>query len=140
MDSPEKNTLHTLAILHYIMAGLIALAACIPIIHLTVGLSIIVGGIAENEPGLGVVGALFTVIAVVFILIGWGIAFYIFKSAQKLDNQTNLQSCTIASGILCIFIPLGTVLGVITLAKLQEESVKKLFDKPIVCQPEPYTQ
>ena len=127
MNSPEKDTLHTLAIFHYIMAGLIALAACVPIIHLTVGLSIIAGGVAENEPGLGVAGAFFAIIAIFPILIGWGLAFFIFKSAQKLDNQTNHQTCLIASGILCIFMPLGTVLGVITLVKLQEEPVKKLF-------------
>ena len=127
MNSPEKDTLHTLAIFHYIMAGLIALGACIPIIHLTVGLSIIAGGVAENEPGLGIAGAFFTIVAIFLILLGWGLAIFIFKSAQKLDNQTNRQACLIASGILCIFMPLETILGVITLVKLQEEPVKKLF-------------
>ncbi len=127
MSTQEKDTLHMLAIFHYVIAGLIALIACIPLIHLTIGISLTAGAIAGDEPVLGMVGTVFTLIASLIILIGWGLAFFIFQSGRNLDMQVKYQFCMIGAGVLCIFMPLGTILGVFTLVTLQDESVKAIF-------------
>ncbi|MCK5132171.1 MAG: hypothetical protein KAR40_08495 [Candidatus Sabulitectum sp.] len=129
MSVPGKDTLHMLAVFHYVIAGLIALVACIPLIHLTVGLSLTVGAITGDEPVLGIVGAVFTLVAALIILIGWGLAVFIFFVGRNLDRQTKYQFCMIGAGVLCIFMPLGTILGVFTLITLQEDSVKALFNR-----------
>ncbi len=127
MSTQEKDTLHMLAIFHYVIAGLIALIACIPLIHFTIGISLTAGAIAGEEPVLGMVGTIFTLIASLIILIGWGTAFFIFQAGQNLDKQVKYQFCMIGAGVLCIFMPLGTILGVFTLVTLQDESVKAIF-------------
>jgi hypothetical protein len=127
MNTQEKDTLHMLSIFHYVIAGLIALIACIPLIHLTIGLSLTAGAIAGDEPALGMVGTVFTLFASLAILVGWGLATFIFLSGRSLDRQEKYQFCMIGAGVLCIFMPLGTILGVFTLVTLQDESVKAIF-------------
>ncbi len=129
MSSFDKDTLHILAIFHYVIAGLVALIACIPLIHLTIGISVLVGAISTDEPVMGVAGAFFVVIASVIILIGWGMAYFIFYAGKNLDNQTKYQVCMIGGAVLCIFMPLGTILGVFTLVALQEDSIKEIFKR-----------
>ncbi|MEA3266496.1 MAG: hypothetical protein U9P42_06075 [Candidatus Fermentibacteria bacterium] len=128
MSDSEKDTLHMLAIFHYVIAGLIALVACIPLIHLTVGLSLTVGAIASEEPAMGMAGVFFTLIASFIILLGWGLAVLVFLAGKNLDRQTKYRFCMIGAGVLCIFMPLGTILGVFTLVTLQDDSVKAMFN------------
>ena len=127
MSASNRDTLHILAVFHYVVAGLIALAACFPLIHLTVGMFLAVGGVSNDEPAAGVVGATFVVIAAILIIIGWGLAIFVFISGKNLDRQTKYQFCMVGAGVLCIFMPLGTILGVFTLVTLQDDYVKQLF-------------
>jgi len=129
MSAPEKDTLHMLAIFHFVIAGLIALVACIPLFHLTIGLSLTAGAIVSEEPALGVAGAFFTFIAGLIILLGWALAVFVFLAGKNLDRQTKYQFCMVGAGVLCIFMPLGTILGVFTLVNLQNDSVKAMFSK-----------
>ncbi|MCK5786303.1 MAG: hypothetical protein KAH54_07070 [Candidatus Sabulitectum sp.] len=129
MSASEKDTLHILAIFHYVIAGLIALVACIPLIHFTIGLTLTAGAITSEEPVLGVMGAAFSLIAGIIILIGWGLAVFVFLSGRNLDRQTRYQFCMVGAGVLCIFMPLGTILGVFTLVTLQDDPVKELFNR-----------
>ena len=128
MSASQKDTLHMLSIFHYVIAGLIALVACIPLIHLTIGLSLTAGAIASSEPAMGMAGVMFTVIAGIIILVGWGLAAFVFLAGKNLDRQTKYQFCMVGAGVLCIFMPLGTILGVFTLVTLQDDSVKEMFE------------
>lgn len=123
----DKDTLHLLSIFHFVLAGLVALVSCIPLIHFTVGLSLILGSVAEEEPALGVMGGFFALIAGVIILVGWGIAYMIFLAGKNLDKQERYQLCLVTGAVLCVFMPFGTILGIFTLVILNNESVKLLF-------------
>jgi len=127
--SSDRDTLHLLSIFHFVLAGLIALIACIPLIHLAGGLFMIFGGVTEQEPGLSVVGGLFSLIAGAIILLGWGIAYLVFRGGQYLDRQENYHRCQIAAAVLCMIMPFGTILGVFTLITLNSDDVKKLFNQ-----------
>jgi len=129
MSTFDKDTLHLLSVFHYVFAGLIALLFCIPFIHFGLGISLVVGGVAEEAPALGVMGVTFALLAGFIILVGWVMAFLVFKAGKNLAKQENYQSCMIGAGILCIFIPLGTFLGVFTLVALQEDSIKEIFKR-----------
>jgi hypothetical protein len=129
MSTTDKDTLHLLSIFHYIMAGIIALLFCLPLLHLVMGVTLTVGGFSQKEPVLGVIGAALTVVVGLIILIGWGLAFLVFLAGKNLDRQTKYQVCLYGAGVLCIFIPMGTILGVFTLVTLQDDSVKELFNR-----------
>jgi len=127
--SSDRDTLHLLSIFHYVIAGLIALAACFPLIHFTIGLSLIFGSVSTEEPALGLMGGMFAALAGIIILIGWGLALLVFLAGKNLDRQKKYQLCMAGAAVVCIFMPLGTILGVFTLVTLNNESVKKLFDE-----------
>ncbi len=129
MSNTDKDTLHILSIFHYILAGIIALIFCIPLVHLAMGITMTVGGVTENVPVLGIVGAALSVVIGLIILAGWGTAVLVFLAGKNLDRQTRYQVCLFGAGALCIFLPLGTVLGVFTLVTLQGDSVRELFDR-----------
>lgn len=129
MSASSKDTLHLLAVFHYVIAGLIALTACLPLIHLTAGMFLAVGCVSNDEPAAGVVGAIFVVVAAILIVIGWSLAIFVFVTGKNLDRQTKYQLCMIGAGVVCVFMPLGTILGIFTLVTLQEDNVKQLFNK-----------
>ena len=127
MSTSQKDTLHILAIFHYVIAGLAALVASIPLIHLALGLFLTVGGVSGKEPVLGIMGAAFSIVALLIILAGWGIAVLIFLAGKNLDRQTKYQLCMGGAAVLCIFLPFGTILGVFTIVTLQDDAVKLMF-------------
>ena len=129
MSTTDKDTLHLLSIFHYIMAGIIALLFCLPLLHLAMGITLTLGGFSQEEPVLGILGVAISVVVGVIILIGWGLALLVFLAGKNLDRQTKYQVCLYGAGVLCIFIPMGTILGVFTLVTLQDDSVKELFNR-----------
>lgn len=128
VGNADRDTLHILSIFHYIMAGIIALISCIPLVYLALGVTMTVGGVSENVPVLGIVGAALSAVTGLVILVGWGLAVLVFLAGKNLDRQTRYQVCLFGAGVLCIFLPIGTILGVFTMVTLQSDSVRELFD------------
>ena len=127
MSNTDRDTLHIISIFHYIMAGIIALISCIPLVYLALGVTMTVGGVSENVPFLGIVGAALSAVIGLVILVGWGLAVLVFLAGKNLDRQTKYQVCLFGAGVLCIFLPIGTILGVFTMVTLQSDSVRELF-------------
>ena len=129
MNQDEQH-LRLLSIFHYVVGGMMALFACIPIFHLILGIVMIVApdrmGAGDQAPPL-FIGWLFTLIGGTFILIGWALALCIIIAGRFLAFRRHYMFCLVIAAIECIFIPLGTVLGVFTIIVLTKESVKQLF-------------
>ena len=128
--------LRLLSIFHYVVSGMVGLFSCFPIIHLVIGIAILVGGngiFPVKSPAGGpaeakLVGLLFTVFAAVIILFGWTIAVLVALAGRNLARRTRYTYCMVVAGLVCLFVPLGTVLGVFTIFVLGRSSVKELFD------------
>jgi hypothetical protein len=73
------------------------------------------------------VGWIHTVLATVFILLGWSIAVCIVLAGRYLSRRKHYLFCLIMARSECLFFPFGTVLGVFTIMILVRESVKTLF-------------
>lgn len=132
----DLDNLKTLSIFHYVVAALVALFSCIPIIHLTVGIMFLSGAFPEppkqpDQPDFPIklFGLMFTIIPLVIILGGWTLAICTFIAGRKLANHQSYTFCIVIAGILCTFMPFGTVLGVFTIIVLMRDSVKELFNK-----------
>jgi uncharacterized membrane protein len=122
--SRDTDHLSTLAIIHYVLAGLTALFSCIPVINLVVGLLILTGGTSEAEEGLGWV---FVAVGTLTCATGWFAAILIFASGRCLARQRGYTFCMVVSVLLCLGVPIGTLLGVFTIVVLSRPSVKSLF-------------
>ena len=120
-----------LSIFHYVVAGLAALFASFPIIHLVIGISMLSGNFfGETVPSseeFDLFGLFFTVIPAAMILLGWAFAIALVFAGRNLARKQRYTFCLIMAGINCMFMPFGTVLGVFTIIVLMRPSVKELF-------------
>jgi hypothetical protein len=126
----DLEHLKLLAIFHYVVAGLAALFACIPLFHFFIGLGIASGAFDDAPGEARLIGVFLMVIAGLIIVTGWAMAVAIFIAGRNLARQTHYTYCLVMAGIECIFMPFGTVLGVFTIVVLMRESVKALFGAP----------
>ena len=133
MDQDQEH-LRLLSIFHYVVAGLAALFACFPLIHLAIGLFFILAPASLSGPGQppppAFLGWFFVVFASAFILAGWTFAACVFHAGRCLAKRRRLLFCQVMAGVECMFMPFGTVLGVFTLIVSMRPSVKPLFDGP----------
>ena len=130
VDQERRNAenLKILSICHYVHAGLIALFACFPIIHLVVGGMMVsgnfAGGASASERGMiQVMGGFFVVFSSLFILVGWALAVANFLAAGKLGEKESRTFCMIVAGVNCMNMPLGTILGIFTVITLSKQPV-----------------
>ena len=120
----DEQYLKLLSVFHYVVGGLAACFACIPIIHLSIGIAMLVGAI-DDAPEF--VGAFMVLIAIFAILVGWTLAVCIIIAGRCLAKRRRYMFCLVMAAISCIFMPFGTVLGVFTIIVLMRPSVKELF-------------
>jgi hypothetical protein len=124
----DNEHLQMLSIFHYVLAGLTALGATIPVIHLGVGIAMITGAFgpppAGPPPALGwvLVG-----VASFIILFGWTMAVCQAVAGRCLARRRRYTFCFVVACLSCLSMPLGTILGVFTLVVLCRPSVKEAF-------------
>jgi hypothetical protein len=126
MDKDLEH-LKLLWIFHYVDAGMTAVIACIPFLHFFMGLALATGSFPDTDPEAKPIGVVIMVIAGFFILAGWTLAILIAFAGRSLQTRKRYTYCLVMAGINCIFIPIGTVLGVFTIIVLTRDSVKSLF-------------
>ena len=126
----DLEHLRWLSVSFYVYAGLTALFACIPFIHLFVGIAMVSGSFSEGaNPPPPFFGWLFIGMASIFIVSGFALAVCNFLAGKYLKEQTKYTFCFVVAVINCMFAPLGTVLGIFTIIVLLRDSVKPLFEK-----------
>ncbi len=134
MDSEQQDQqyLQILSIFHFVLGGITGLFACFPVFHLMMGLSFLTGGFGfptdEGGPPIILFGLMFTIIPAIIILLGWALAGCILASGYFLSQRKYHLFCLVIAGVECIFMPLGTVLGVFTIIVLVRPSVKAMFE------------
>jgi hypothetical protein len=144
-----ENHLRLLSIFYYVLAGFQALMGCAPIIHVGLGAAMLTGnfmpappvqpGLSDSEAamaqaqmesmtgGMQVMGGLFLGIGLLTMALSFGIALLFFFTGRSLANRRHYTFCLVASGLACIMIPFGTVLGVFSLIVLLKPHVRALF-------------
>jgi len=121
--------LKLLSIFHYVAAGMAAMVACIPFIHFFMGLALATGAFGDTDPEARPIGLVMALVALCFIAFGWTFAVLVAIAGRNLARRTRYTYCLVMAGIECIFMPVGTVLGVFTIIVLVRDSVKELFGK-----------
>ena len=129
----DENLQHLklLSIFHYVVGGLAALFACIPVVHLVLGIVLIVASKTTgggNEEPAEFMGWIFALFGGTFIILGWTFAACVITAGRLLARRECYTFCLVMGCIECIFMPFGTVLGVFTIVVLSRPDVKGLFD------------
>jgi len=129
----DLEHLKLLSIFHYVVSGLAGLFACIPMIHLMIGLVLLFApgsfGSASQQPP-AFVGLFFVAIALVLIVAGWTFAIFVLFTGRFLAHRVQYMFCFIMACVECVFMPFGTVLGAFTLLVLLRPTIKASFVPP----------
>lgn len=135
--SQDEQHLELLSIFHYVVGVSLALASCIPLIHLAIGVAIVCGAMDGPDAPPPFFGWFFILFAAAFILIGWTCALLIVSAGRRLKRRTSYRFCLVVAAAECLWMPLGTVLGVFMIVVLMKESVKALFEADPFARPGP---
>jgi len=126
----DSEHLRLLSIFHYVLGGLSALFACIPIIHVVLGLIFIVTpqtfGQGGNQPP-PFLGWLFLLVGGFLMLFGWTYAALVLAAGRCIAHRKGQLFCLVVACAECLWVPFGTCLGVFTMLVLSRASVKELF-------------
>ncbi len=126
----DVNHLRLLTIGHYVGAAITALFACIPFIHVTIGLIFLLNppAVQGSEPfPAQAFGLMFALFGGAFVICGWALAACIFAAGRSLAARKRYLFCIIVAAINCAFFPFGTVLGVLSILVLSRPTVKAMF-------------
>jgi len=130
MNNEDIKNLELLSIFHYVVGGVTALFSCIPLMHVAMGLAMIYGKFPQSNSGPQMpafLGWIFVIMGSIIILLGWSMAICILIAGKKLKHRKHRIYCMVVAGIECMFMPLGTILGIFTLIALNKDSIKALF-------------
>jgi len=125
--------LNLLAIFHMIVAGIVGLLSCLPLINLFIGVPMLKDvpyALSQNEffSQTTLTPLIFILLPSGMTVIGWMFAVAIALNGYYLKNRKWLNYCMIVSGIETILMPFGTVLGVFTILLLTKPNIKNRFD------------
>ena len=111
----DDKFLDLLAIFHYVVAGLTALFACFPLIHVAVGVSVVSNAFERPHAPPAAIGWNFVAVGGTLVACGWALAVAILIAGRKLKKRVSWTYCIVMGAIECMLMPFGTILGVFTL-------------------------
>jgi hypothetical protein len=123
----DAEHLRLLALFHTIAGVLMVLFGCFPIVHVTVGIAALMGAGPPGEEMPRFVGVLFTVIGLSLMLLCWGLAACLLCASRCLRERRHHTFCLVVAGVSCLWMPIGTVLGIFTILVLVRPSVRADF-------------
>lgn len=125
----DEQHLQLLAVFHHVVAGMTALFSLFPILHLALGVAMVTGRLETDsrDPFAAVMGWFFILFALAWIVCGLAFAVLLVRAGLSLSRQRHYMFCMVMAGIACVFIPFGTVLGVLTLIVLSRPQVREMF-------------
>jgi hypothetical protein len=133
----DDDHLRLLSFGHFVVAGLAALVALFPVIHLVVGVRMVTGTLPEDSRNadLRIFGWMFIFIASAIIICGLAFAACLAMAGRCLARRSHYTFCLVMAALACGFVPLGTVLGVFTILVLQRRTVKQMFGQAVTDPP-----
>lgn len=130
MVNQDLEHLKILAICFYVKAGLMALTGLFFSIYIFFGAFFIAADIPRqrNDPPPELLGGFFVGFGLVFMAIFFALAFLAFWAGRSLAKHKNYTFCIVIAALVCLSMPLGTLLGVFTIIVLMRDTVKALFN------------
>ena len=129
----DNEHLKLLSIAYYVLGGVNAFFAFIPLIYAAVGIMIIgIGSSIPNkpsEPPLAIIGWMFLLVAtIVFFVIA---IFAILKiyAGICIARRKHRIFCYVVAALSCLSVPFGTLLGIFTFIVLSRPTVAELFEE-----------
>jgi hypothetical protein len=132
LSSTDLEQVRLLAIFHYVVGGLAVFLSFLPLLYTVIGAFFVYAANhgkvqSGHEPPPEVLGWIFIGFGCAFFLVGLSVAVCILLAGRSLTKQKRYWFVFVVACLECLFIPFGTILGVLTLIVLSRESVKTQF-------------
>ena len=129
----DADHLRLLSLFHYIYGGIVIAMSSFAVIHLVLGITMIVNpgafaGARGQAPADRMLGWMFAVLGGAVIVIGWTVGLLTILSGRWIKQRRRRLFSMVLAGVNCMWVPLGTVLGVTTLMVLLRDSVRALYE------------
>ncbi len=134
----DREHLRLLSFVYYLYTGIAAFFGLFGGLYLIIGLVFAMNppvSKAQGDPRI--VGYVFTALGGVFLLLAVVVTAAEFLVARYLNRRQHHTFCLIVAGFNCLWVPIGTALGISTFLVLQRPAVKALFDGAAQVSPEP---
>ncbi|HEU4402442.1 MAG TPA: hypothetical protein VFT43_10100 [Candidatus Polarisedimenticolia bacterium] len=135
----DREHLRLLSIFHYVLGGITGLFSFLPLLYVGMGILLVrapdrlaSGG---GQPPPGFLGWLLAAFGGALFLLGGAYTLCLILSGRFLVRRRHYRFCLVTAGFACVFMPLGTVLGVFTIFVLTRPSVRALFTDAGTAQP-----
>ncbi|HEY3817747.1 MAG TPA: hypothetical protein VGL81_11275 [Polyangiaceae bacterium] len=130
----DETQLNTLAICHYIYAGMLGLFGLFGLIYVVFGVilataSLGATGAGHAGPPPAAIGGVVAAIGGFITVFLWAKAACVAYSGMSLKKRQKRTFSFVIACICCVNIPLGTALGVFTLVVLSRPTVKAIYDR-----------
>ncbi len=128
----DAEHLRLLSIFHYVVAGVAAFCSFFPLIYTAVGFVFVALSRhpptnPSQQPPPAALGWALVGVGIFLFLLGAVFALVLAFAGRSLSRRKRYWFTFVVACIECVFIPLGTILGVFTIIVLSRESVKTLF-------------
>jgi hypothetical protein len=127
----DEQNLHLLSIGHYVSAGITAFFGSIPLIHVALGVTMMVGpeSMWGGEPPPPFMGALFAGLGITLVAMFWIWAGAQVVAARCIALRRHRTFVLGVSAFNLLNQPLGTMLGVLTGVLLLRDNVTEAFEQ-----------
>jgi hypothetical protein len=133
LTDQDREQIRLLSIFHYVVAAMELLFCSFPLIHVAIGIGIVSGrfpvGDAEREKMPELFGWAFIALPGLMVLLGWASAIAIAIAGRKLARMEQRTYCLVVACLACMFMPVGTVLGALTIIVLMRPAVVAAFQR-----------
>ena len=125
----DLDHLRILSICFYVKAGLTAFVGLFFSIYIFFGLFFMSADIPHkaSDPPPQLLGGFFVGFGLILMGVFFVLAFLAFWAGRSLGRHKNYTFCFVIAALVCLSMPLGTILGIFTIIVLMRDSVKAIF-------------
>lgn len=132
MVNRDEEHLKLLAIFHYILGGMMAFFSLFGLIYFVMGLVFMLAPAGGWNQGPGApppawFGLIFVLIGAGVVVLGVTVGGLIAYAGRCIAQRRHPSFCLVMAAVACLWVPIGTVLGVLTILVLVRPTVKPLF-------------
>src|SRR5262249_36826069 len=121
-----------LSICFYVLSGFTLIPLMVGLIYMVFGVFFGVAlSSAPHRPGdppAAIFGGVFIVFGLIFAGVFGTLGVLILLTGRNISKQRNYTFCFIIACLMCLWMPLGTILGIFTIIVLTRDSVKAIFN------------
>ncbi|MCD6587867.1 MAG: hypothetical protein J7K88_04895 [Candidatus Fermentibacteraceae bacterium] len=118
------------SIFHFVLGGLQMLFSLIGLVYVAIGAMMASGAMesTKGNPPPPELGWIFGGVGVVFVLVFITIGFLTIRTGINIRRRRRRTFCMVIDSILCLMVPLGTIVGIFGLVLLTKPETAEEFE------------